>query len=607
LKLGISVKINILQLVIITAIMGLFGTYTFISSKNSERKALNANSAMMAERLSNSLAEPMWNFSEEGAEKLIDIEMMNSDVLAILVKTEGELWLGKIRHSSSAAAADFVSDKMNQQILAGSYLSISRDILREDDVLGSVSLYFSDESIKASLRQILTGVLVQTFILVVLLSFLIYRIISFLVVNSLKNITAILKDISEGEGDLTKTIALKNSDEIGDLAHYFNKFVYTLKNMIISLKKTSEATLLLIRDSAMHADTSSRSVANIAEKIENNKKQIENLNGNIASATAAIEQILGNINSLTDMITNQAAAVVESSAAMEEMASSVSNVSRVADEKTKLTRSVMEFTRVGSDNLYETKELVSGIAGDVDAMLQVMDVIDNIAAQTGLLSMNAAIEAAHAGEQGKGFAVVAEEIRKLAESTAEHAKRITTTLKGSISRIKTLQDSAADASTSFEKIETGVKDVANAFAEIASSMAEMATGNASIIEAMNELNNITQEVDSGAKEMKGGASVVNDSMQKIQEISNSVLDVMLLIDHDSKDIAAATKNVSELNRQSRNNTELLVNQAGRFKTGALAEALLESEESIEELEAEDEASVKRISTETGVDVDYKRQ
>ncbi len=157
--------------------------------------------------------------------------------------------------------------------------------------------------------------------------------------------------------------------------------------------------------------------------------KIETLNGDIQKSLSAIQEIAGTLRSLENKIEDQSSSITQTSAAIEEMDASISNVRVITEKKETASKDLVSHTVEGKRKMEEMGKGIDSIDSNIDSIQEIIKVINHIATQTNLLSMNAAIEAAHAGSAGKGFAVVAAEIRKLSESTSGNAKLISNTLK----------------------------------------------------------------------------------------------------------------------------------------------------------------------------------
>jgi len=207
-----------------------------------------------------------------------------------------------------------------------------------------------------------------------------------------------------------------------------------------------------------------------------------------------MEQLNGNVS-------EQAAAVTKSAAAIEEMVANIQSVTSSLTKNADHVRELQSASEVGNKGINEVVADIRGIAAESESLLEINSVMSNIASQTNLLSMNAAIEAAHAGDAGKGFAVVADEIRKLAESSSKQSKTIGTvlkTIKGSIDKIT---KSAENVLNRFDTIDSGIKTVAEQERGVLNAMEEQKQGSEQVLQAIGQVSDITQRVKDDAQQM----------------------------------------------------------------------------------------------------------
>jgi len=200
-------------------------------------------------------------------------------------------------------------------------------------------------------------------------------------------------------------------------------------------------------------------------------------------------------------VSEQAAAVTESAAAIEEMVANIQSVTNALTKNAEQVTELQSASEVGHKGINEVVADIRGIAAESESLLEINSVMANIASQTNLLSMNAAIEAAHAGEAGRGFAVVADEIRKLAESSSTQSKTISLvlkTIKGSIDKITR---SAENVLNRFDTIDGGIKTVAEQERGVLNAMEEQKQGSGQVLQAIGQVSDITQRVKNDAQQM----------------------------------------------------------------------------------------------------------
>jgi len=279
------------------------------------------------------------------------------------------------------------------------------------------------------------------------------------------------------------------------------------------------------------------------------------LHKQISSASAAVEEITANVRQFNGVIEKQDVALSHASAAVDKMSASVNTVTQVTRQQMEEAGKLHGIIAKGGESIMTTASAISEVTVAINAVADVIKVINNIAAQTNLLAMNAAIEAAHAGEFGKGFAVVATEVRKLAESTTANSKAISSSLKSIVSQIKAAENASKTASSTFVNIEKDVQVFVEAFTEISSSTAELSEGTAQIINTMEDLGHVSQQISGGSKEIVVGADSIDTSLRKIKDFSTEILDDMEVIEKKATDISGSQSGIAQYMVDTNRNIE----------------------------------------------------
>ena len=220
---------------------------------------------------------------------------------------------------------------------------------------------------------------------------------------------------------------------------------------------------------------------------------------------------------LDGQVHEQVGMVEQSTTAVQEMIASVGNVTKVSQDKGQASRKLLDSAEAGRNRVSESVQAVESINMRVGSVIEMTDIIKRIAGTTNLLAMNAAIEAAHAGESGRGFAVVADEIRKLAENTSGQSRDITTTLGAIVDDVHKAVDISSASQTGYEEMYATIEDVGRAFEEIVASMSELQTGSRQILDAMNSLQSSSTSVRDGSGEIKAETTRLTAGIAAIQQ------------------------------------------------------------------------------------------
>ena len=261
----------------------------------------------------------------------------------------------------------------------------------------------------------------------------------------------------------------------------------------------------------------------------------------------------------------QSASVVASSSATEEMIANIRSVTDTLSHNAKNVKELRESSLAGQTSLNEVVSDIQGIARESESLMEINAVMENIASQTNLLSMNAAIEAAHAGEAGRGFAVVADEIRKLAESSGEQSKTISDVLKkikGSIDKIMRSTDNVLHK---FEAIDGGVKTVAEQENSILNAMEEQGQGSKQVLQSIGHVSNITDQVKGSSLEMLEGSKEVIHESKSLERVTQEITGGMNEMALGTEQINTAVNRINELSAKNQESIKALLLEVSRFK------------------------------------------
>ncbi|MDX9911193.1 MAG: methyl-accepting chemotaxis protein [Phycisphaerales bacterium] len=325
-----------------------------------------------------------------------------------------------------------------------------------------------------------------------------------LLVRPLNNLVAMVKDVATGDGDLTKRLNLSRSDEIGTLGHWFDTFMTNLHGII------------------------------------------SQVSGSTKEVAAAATEIAASAEEMAAGLTRQEEQTAQVSAAVEEMAQSVTEVARKSTDCSKASQESQGEAEQGGGVVRETVEEIRQIATDVaesaasvaelgrkgEKIGEIIEVINDIADQTNLLALNAAIEAARAGEHGRGFAVVADEVRKLAERTQTATEEVATSIReiqdetskavkrieAGSERVKKGVDLASSAGDALGRIVGSSGNVFGMVQSIAAAAEQQSAASEEIARSVEAISAVTRESNEGASQAARAATSLSEQAESLQAL-----------------------------------------------------------------------------------------
>jgi methyl-accepting chemotaxis protein len=373
----------------------------------------------------------------------------------------------------------------------------------------------------------------------------------------------VLKDIAGG--DLTRHVDVSSKDELGDLARYLNFTVDQIHSLVTAIKDDTDTLSQTGTELAVNMTQTAVSIDQITANIQSINSQTGKQVKSVQSTDVVMGQVLKNIEVLNHQIEKQTDCVSQSSSAVEQMLVNIRRVTQTLIISEENIRELSESSERGHSGLQEVSADIQEIERESAGLLEINEVMENISSQTNLLSMNAAIEAAHAGESGKGFAVVAEEIRKLAESSSEQSKTISEVLKKIKESIDHITNSTEKALWNFEAINKGVQQVSDQETHIRNVMEEQEKESAYISESISGLKEISGKVRKSAHEMLEGGQEVLQESQTLEQISGEISSGMQEMAVGAKQIDTAVNRVHDISEENKRKIEALIHEVSRFK------------------------------------------
>lgn len=351
-------------------------------------------------------------------------------------------------------------------------------------------------------------------------------------------------DLAKGNFSGTVSTSFqKRKDEFGDLTRSAQTVIDNTKELLKTVSNESER---LTESSGLlsgNMSETSSAAEQINATISEMQRKTINQAASVTETRATVESIKNQVDRLDNLIADQSASVVESSSAIEQMVSNIGSISAILQKNTQSMEELLEISGYGKQDIEAVSSFITEIEKRSEGLMEASTVIQNIASQTNLLAMNAAIEAAHAGDSGRGFAVVADEIRKLAENSSQEAKNISQVLKDVNAMISDGSSVSGTTSVRFDKILAQLNLVREQEEVIRNAMAEQNQGSTQVLEAIRSINDITLQVQDGSSSMRRGSSEILNEMNRLAEMTEELKGGM---DETHKGVTSVTNAIQTL-------------------------------------------------------------
>ena len=374
----------------------------------------------------------------------------------------------------------------------------------------------AEKSSQNRIKSLIIAMVVGTTILLVLSAIIISIVILKIAVKPLRVLDTNILDLAEGSADLTRRLDFHSFKEMNSITNGFNKFTDKIHNTVRDIK-TSKLHLEAVGQQLGNSSYETvHSINQISSHIQKLRDEMKKQSGSVTETASSVNEITSNIQSLERMIQSQAAEVTQASASVEEMLANIAAVTNSMDKMMVLFDNLSSEMQIGNERQADVNQRIIEIEQQSKMLHEANVVIASIAEQTNMLAMNAAIEAAHAGDAGRGFSVVADEIRKLSETSSEQSRNIGTQLTKIHTAIENMVSVSEESSQIFSSVSQQIQDTNTLVVQIQSAMTEQSSGSQQIATALHAMNNSTIEVKKASTEMTTGNKLIFDEVQKLQ-------------------------------------------------------------------------------------------
>jgi len=472
---SINVRVIFFTVIIATALLTSFGYYNYQSTSTALYEELDNKTSFLVKRLQITLPATLWNYQTEQMNKIIDSEIQPDFIRGIFIMDGEKVTAGRTK-SPSGQLVDSKTTEYEGQT--------KNNILEYDDSgsiskVGDIVLQINTNPIERQLNQYAFAVILQTLVLDLGIVISIIYLLRRLVIRPVNKIALAMADIAQGEGDLTKRIPVKEKNEISQLVISFNSFVDKIQNLVID-------TVGAIDQMSSATEDMTQIAATTKGEVDNQRLETDSVASAMLQMSTSVEHVAENASQAAD--------------ASEGAEKTGENMKSVLEE------SINKITML-ADKIDNGTEVINTLEKNVDEIASVLEVIRGIAEQTNLLALNAAIEAARAGEQGRGFAVVADEVRTLASRT---------------------QDSTQEIERMIERLQTGTRQAVTSmkeskeYGESTVEQAKLADESLQqIVEAVRSISQMNTQIASAVHQQSHVSEDISKSIRRIVDIADN--------------------------------------------------------------------------------------
>jgi methyl-accepting chemotaxis protein len=470
-----------------------------------------------------------------------------------------------------ARANSQVGDERARNIAQFHITNLAVDIRRLNDNLSfSVALIKDkDAAVRAEVAKIKSRSGLASSALV-LIAFLASAILA------LRSASGIAKDIASivaatermSDGDFTVRVGIDRRDEIGALGRRLDSLLESLGGSLGRIQKVASQNREMGERLLRIATESTSAAVEIDASAESIRGRLDRIDGMVSDNVEAVSGMSESVSSFDRRIGDQGARIADSVAAVTQMIASIGNVDRIAANDRDAASELVRESEQGKEVFSQAFERIADIAESVNTIQEMSEIIAGVASQTNVLAMNAAIEAAHAGEFGRGFAVVADEIAKLASASAQSSQEIGRTIADIVAKIGEADSTRQATVDAFDGISKRIRQVSDSIAEIYRNMSEMKAGSEQVLGAMEDLGAASSEIVEESTRIGLTTKSVGASMRDLGMVSHEAAASIGEIAIGVREISSSLQGVTAQSESLESLGQELDEAVAAFKTAA---------------------------------------
>lgn len=390
------------------------------------------------------------------------------------------------------------------------------------------------------------------------------------------------------QGDLSQRFEQQGKDEIAVIAQSFNQLGESFGAIVSRIKSSTDEARTIERDLQMKGENTLEVLEKISNETGSSSEDIKALDEKIGAFSEHVDRIGDAMKQLGEQVDQEVEAVERTSSTINQSNSTLSTMADLTREKREFVRTLQETAQHGDEQQQQSDRSIQEILSRVGNVSETVTIIQDIADRTNLLAMNAAIEAAHAGESGKGFAVVAEEIRNLAAQSTENATSIETSVKDIVERIHSASSLSTTTTESFHNIQNRIEEVGTAFEEVLRYTESLSEGSGEIGEALESLRSLSGKLKEQSNESTRRADEASQLIEEVHGISSRMRETVEHIDGTSKKSAEWMRELFDLTTRLRESMNRLSTAVSSFSGTGSGNALTNGSSSKEQVKDDEQ-------------------